>query len=192
MHFRSVCAWLLMWVLIGLDCVFSHDSFSFCTSHVHSFFMHMFFLFFPILSMCCVMFCSLSLLDRLHYGTQIAQIYSGSEPSSRFRVILFVSSSHTLSYSVLWWEGQGELLWELLGSWHSSRMPGHFAGFFQHYITRCNSDSGMGISLWETRALSRRVYSGVLLQHTRHRYLYALICFYTQRYTYRSYSRCYI
>ena len=30
------------------------------------------------------MFCSLSLLDRLHYGTQIAQIYFGSESFQGF------------------------------------------------------------------------------------------------------------
>ena len=43
---------------------------------------------------------SFSLSDRLHYGTQTVQIYSGSEPSSRFRFIFFFYSSCTLSYLV--------------------------------------------------------------------------------------------
>ena len=49
---------------------FSHNAFKFCTSHVHAFFMHTFFIFIPILSMCCVLFflslslsLSLSLID---------------------------------------------------------------------------------------------------------------------------------
>ena len=44
----------------------------------------------------------------------------------------------------------------------------------------------MGISLWETHALSRCVYIGVLLQHTRHRYLCASVFFYIQRYMYHN------
>ena len=35
---------------------------------------------------------SLTHTDRLHYSTQIVQIHSGSEPSSRFRVFFFQSS----------------------------------------------------------------------------------------------------
>ena len=50
-------------MLVGLDWVFTHDAFNFCTSHVYAFFMHTF-LFFPILS--CAVLCSLSLsLSRI-------------------------------------------------------------------------------------------------------------------------------
>jgi len=36
---------------------------------------------------------------------------------------------------------------------------------------------GMEVPLWETREVSDRVHSGVLLQHARHRYLCALVCY---------------
>ena len=157
MHFRSVC--LIINVSankIGLG--FSYDAFNFRMTYVHAFFVHMFFLSFPILSMCCVLLCSLSLSlslsDRLRHGTQTAQIHSGSKPSSRFRVIFFFYPSCTLSFLVPWWEGQDGLHWELRGPWRSSGMLGLSVGFLQHYATRCHSDSRMGISMWETRALS--------------------------------------
>ena len=184
------CAWLLMWVLIGLDWVFPMMLLIFAR-HM---FMQTFFLFFPIRSICRVSFysLSLSLLDRLCYGTQTAQIYSISKPSSRFRVIFFFYSSHTLSFSVPWWEGQDGFLWELPSLWSSSRTLGHSVRFLRHYTTRCHLDLGMGISLWETRVLSCCVYSGVLVQHTWNRYLCASVCIYIQRYTYHSYSGSYI
>ena len=54
-------------MLVGLDWVFTHYAFNFCMSHVHAFFMHTFYLFFPIL--CCDVFCSLSLsLSRINYA----------------------------------------------------------------------------------------------------------------------------
>ena len=66
MHFRIVCLFKLMSVVrFGLS--FTHDVFDLCTLHVHAFFMDTFFLFFPILSMCCVLSSlslSLSLSDR--------------------------------------------------------------------------------------------------------------------------------
>ena len=46
-------------MLVGLDWVFIHDAFKFCTSHVHAYFMHTY-LFFPFL-VCIVMCCTLSL-----------------------------------------------------------------------------------------------------------------------------------
>ena len=49
---------------------------------------------------CACFLLSFSLSDRLHYGTQTMQIYSGSEPSSRFRFFFFFYSSRTLSYLV--------------------------------------------------------------------------------------------
>ena len=69
-------------------------------SHVHAFFMHTFFLFLSILSMCCVLLCSLSLSFSLSfslslflieppYSTPTEEVHFGSEPSSRFQVILF-------------------------------------------------------------------------------------------------------
>ena len=63
---------------IGLG--FSYDAFNFRTTDVHAFFMHTFFLFFPILSMFYVLLCSLSFSDRLRHGTQTTQIHFGSNP----------------------------------------------------------------------------------------------------------------
>ena len=60
MHFRIECLIKLV-SAIRLDWVSAYDAFNFCTSHVHAFFMHTFCLLFPILSMCCVSFFSLSL-----------------------------------------------------------------------------------------------------------------------------------
>ena len=96
LHYNNVSCildvWLIIvvWVLVGLDWVFTHDAFKFCTSHVHSFFMHMLYLFFPFLVY--DVFCSLSLSlslspslsDRPCHGTQTAQIHSDLEPSSWF------------------------------------------------------------------------------------------------------------
>ena len=91
MHFRIVCliklvsAVRLDWVL-PMMLLNSHVTWS-CIFHAYVL------SFFPILSLCCVSFCFLlfflSLLDRLRYGTQIAQIYSGSESFLRFQAILF-------------------------------------------------------------------------------------------------------
>ena len=152
-----------------------------------------------ILNLCCVsirsFFLSLSLslsLIEPPYGTQTEEIDSSSKPLPWFWVILFCSSSCSISYSVLWWECQDELLWELLGMWCSSEMPGYSVGFCWHSSTWSHSDSRLGISTWEIHEVSRRVYSGVLLQHTWHRYLCASVCFYIQRYTYHSYSGSYI
>ena len=104
MHFRIVCLFKLMSVVrFGLS--FTHDVFDLCTSHVHAFFMDTFFLFFPILSMCCVLsFLSFS-LSRIEplYGTQTEKIHSGLEPSSWFQVILFWST-YSISHPVPWWK----------------------------------------------------------------------------------------
>ena len=66
MHFRIVCLIKLVSVVrFGLS--FIHNAFNFCKSRVHAFFMHTFFLFFPILNLCCVSilsFLSLSLSLR--------------------------------------------------------------------------------------------------------------------------------
>ena len=140
----------LLWVLIGLDWVLpmilliSHVTCT-CILHTYVLFLTLNMHLHSVLSL----FLSLSpsLLDRLrHHGTQTAQIYSSSN-SSWFQVIFFFFSSRTLSYSVPWWEGQDEPLWELPGLWRSTGMPGHSVGFLRHYTTRCHSNSGMGISL---------------------------------------------
>ena len=57
----DVCDYLFLLSAVRFGLGFTHDTFNLCTSHVHAFFMHTFFLFFPILSMCCVSFYSLSL-----------------------------------------------------------------------------------------------------------------------------------
>ena len=46
--------------------------------------------------------------------------------------------------------------------------------------------------MWETLKVSHRVYTGVLLQYTRYRYLCTSICHEISRYTYRSYPGSYI
>ena len=178
-----MCAWLLLWVLLGLDWVLPimllncHVTCS-CTFHAY---VLLFFSFYGLrLCFSSVFSPSLS-LSRIEplYGTQIEKIHSSSKPSSRFQVILFISSFYFISHPIPWWEGQDRLLWDL--------MPSHFVRFLQHYATQCHSNSRMGISTWETRALSCHVYTGVLLQHTRHRYLCASVCYAILRYTYSSY-----
>ena len=126
------------------------------------------------------------------YGTQTEEIHSGLEPSSWFWVILFCSSSYSISHPILWWKGQDGLLWELPRPWCSSETPGYSIRFCQHSSTRSHSNLRLWISTWETHEVSYHVYLGVLLQHTWHRYCCALVCYYIQRYTYCSYSASYI
>ena len=171
------------WVLLSLDWVIpmmllnSHVT-CLCIFHAYVLFLSTLNMFFLLFSL----FLSLSLCDRLRYGTQITQIHSSLKPSSWFQVILFYS----ISSSGPWWEGQEGLLWDFPGPWHSSEMPSHSVEFLWHYATWCHLDSGMGISMWETRALSCRVYTTILLQHTWHRYPCASIRYAIQRYTYSS------
>ena len=126
-------------------------------SHVHTLFIFSFYglrlCFYSVFSLSLSLSLSLFWIEPL-YVTQTEKIHSGSEPSSRFRVIHFVSSFCSISHLVLWWEGQDGLLWELPGQWCKFRTPGHSIGFLRHYVTWCHLDSGMGISMWETRALS--------------------------------------
>ena len=165
--YLDVCDWLLLLSVVRFRLGDPYDALKFSChlfmrfSCIRSFLFYSEHVFLSVLS--------LFLSDRLRHGTQTAQIHSDLEPSSRFRVIFFFYSSSTLSYSVPWWEGQDRLLWELLGPWRSSRTPSHSIEFLRHYATQCHSDSRMGISLWGTCVLSCHVYSGVLLQHTRHR-----------------------
>ena len=153
-------------------------------SHVHAYILFIFL----ILNLCLL---SLSLSDRLRYGTQIVQIYFGLEPTSRFWVILFLSFC-TLSYSVLWWEGQDGLLWELLEMWRSFGTPSYSVELCWHSSPRSHLDLGLGFSTWGTLEMSHRVYIGVLLQHTWQWYLCALFCYHIPRYTYSSYFESYI
>ena len=189
--YLDVCDWLLLLSAVRFGLGDPHDALKLsCHMFMHFSCIHSFLYTEHAFTLCSFSF-SLS-LSQIDCVTQIAQIYSGSKPSSRFRVIIFFYSSRTLSYLVPWWEGQDGLLWELPGSWRSSGTPGSSVGFLWHYATRCHLDSGMGISLWETRSLSHRVYTGVLLRHTRHRYLCASVCYVIQRYTYNSYlESCY-
>ena len=147
-------------------------------SHVHAFF-HAYVLFLlSFLNLCCVSILSFSLSwIEPPYGTQTEEIHFGSEPSSWLWVILFYSSSCSISYLVSWCEGQHRLLWELPRMWHSSEMPSYSVKFCRHSFTQSHSDSGLGISTWETHEVSHRSCSGVLLQHTQHRYLCASVCF---------------
>ena len=75
LHYNNVSCildvWLIIvvWVLVGLDWVFTNDAFKFCTSHVLAFLMHTLYLFIPILSYVVFYSLSLSLKDRLYYGT---------------------------------------------------------------------------------------------------------------------------
>ena len=160
MHFLDVCDLLLLLITVRFGLGVPHNAFIFtCHMYMHPSCIRSFLYTERAFTFCSF---SLSLLDRLCHGIQTAQIYSSSE-SSWFRVIFFFYSSRTLLYLVPWWEGLEGLLWELPGSWHSSGTPGHSVGFLRHNATWSHSNSGMGISLWETRVLSRRVYTGVLL-----------------------------
>ena len=71
--------------MVGLDWVFTHDAFKFCTSHVHAFFMHTLYLFFPF--MVCDVFYSLS-LSQIDRANNTNPLRLGS---------LFVVPSHPLS-----------------------------------------------------------------------------------------------
>ena len=196
MHYNNVSCildvCLLFWVLIGLHWVLpmmpliSHVTCS-CIFHAYILFFILNMLLHSILSLSL----SLSLSNRLRHDTQTAQIYSDLD-FLWFRVIFFFYSSRTLSYLVPWWEGQVGLLRELPGPWRSSGTPGNSVEFHRHSSLQSHLDSRLGISTWETHEMSHRVYSGVLLQHARHRYCCASICYYIQRYTYRSYSKSYI
>ena len=74
---------------IGLG--FSHDAFNLCTSHVHPFFIHTFFLFFPILSMCCVLSLSLSLGQTMSWHPNNANLFQlGVLMVQSHRLLLFL------------------------------------------------------------------------------------------------------
>jgi len=76
--------------------------------------------------------------------------------------------------------------------WRSFGVSCCFVRLFRHSSTQCHSDSGLGFSYGGTFEVSSRVYTRVLLQHTRYRYLCTLFCHDISRYTYRSYPRSYI
>ena len=96
--------------------------------------------------------------------------------------------SYSSSCSVPWWEGPKGLLGELLQTWCSIGAPRDSIRFFRYYYTHCHSQSGMGISIWDTRELSHRDHSGFLLQHAQFRYLYTSVCYAHSRYMYRSHA----
>ena len=106
--YLDVCDWLLSLSVIrfGLDDPHYALKFS-CHMFIHFLCIRSFLIYFEHVFLSLLSF---SLSDRLHYGTQTMQIYSGSEPSSRFRFFFFFYSSRTLSYLVPWWEGQDGLL----------------------------------------------------------------------------------
>ena len=151
--------------------------------------MHTFLSFFPIL----VVICSVSL--------SLSQIEHAMEPKAR-KSTLVRNPLGSGSFSsdlvppspclVLWWEGPKGLLGELPETWCSFRAPSYSIRLSRHSTTWCYSDLRMGISMWETRAVSRRVYIGVLLRYTWHRYLCTLVFHYILRYTYRNYPGSYI
>ena len=96
MHFRIVCLIKLM-SAARLDQVSAHDTFNFCTSHVHAFFFHAYVLsFLPFLSMCCVSFCSLSLSLSLSLR-QIVLLHPNNTNLLQLRT-LFKVSGHPLLF----------------------------------------------------------------------------------------------
>ena len=113
--------------------------------------------------MCYVL--SFSLSDRPHHGTQSAQIHSNSESSSRFQVFFFLILLAPPPHSVLGWEGPKGLLGELLEMWRSFETPGYPVEFCRQSSSCCHSNSGLGISTWETLEVSYRVYTRVLLKY---------------------------
>ena len=126
--------------------------------------------------MCYVL--SFSLSDRPHHGTQSAQIHSNSESSSRFQVFFFLILLAPPPHSVLGWEGPKGLLGELLEMWRSFGMPGYPVGFCRQSSSCCHWNLRLGISTWETLEVSCRVYTRVLLQYIRFRYLCTSVCYY--------------
>ena len=117
------------------------------------------------------------------------QIHSISKPSL-FRDIFFWSYPH--SRLIPWWEGPSRLLGKLLQIWYSFGTPRGSIKLFWYCSNHCHSQSGMGISIWDTRAMSHRDHIGVLLQYAQFRYLYTSVCYADSRYTYRSHSGSYI
>ena len=182
MHYRLMCFIISVMNANRIGLGITHEVFIF-TRHMfmHSLCIHSFssFLFWTSVVSLFSLSLSLSLsLIKPPYGTQIEEIHFGLEPSSWFRVILFYSSSCSISYLVLWWKGQDGLLWELPETWRSSGMPSYSIEFCRHSSPLSHSNLGLGISTWETHEVSRRVYSRVLLQHTRHQYRCTLVCYY--------------
>ena len=160
-------------------------------SHVHTFFIHMFF---SYLLWTCVSFYSFlrSLLNRtslwhpnrrnpLRLGTFIMVL---SHPFLLF--LLF----HLTSDSVMKRPRRTSLRTSKAVVFiRNTRL---LVRFCQHSSTRSHSNLRLWISTWETHEVSYHVYLGVLLQHTWHRYCCALVCYCIQRYTYCSYSASYI
>ena len=190
MHFR--CGIDYCWTCVGRFGLgfYPWCIYFFCTSHVYAYFMHMY-LFFPFL-VCVVLSFSLflsridcAMAPRAHKSTPSRNPLQGSGFSS------FDPLPH-LHVRFRDEKARKGLLGELLETWRSSGEPGYFVESCRHSTTRCHSNSGMGIFMWETRAVSHHVYAGVLLQYTRHRYLCTSVCHYILRYTHRSYPESYI
>ena len=154
---------------------FTHDVFIFvCHMFMHiSCIYSLFSFFFVLLVMCFLSFSlSLSWIDcAWHLSTNLLQLGTLLIPSL-FLLILHPPSSR----SIPWWEGWAGLAWELSETWRSSKAPCHSIRLFQHSFIRCHLDSGIGISLWDTLNVPYRVYTGVLLQYTRYRYIYTSVC----------------
>ena len=91
-YILDVCLIIVKCVLVGLDWVFTHDAFKFCMSHVYAYFMCTY-SFIPISGLWCVisLSLSLSLSDKLRYGTQARKSTSAQNPlgSSLLLLILF-------------------------------------------------------------------------------------------------------
>ena len=188
-----MCAWLLMWVLLGLDWVLSMMQFQFCTSHVHAYVFFSFSCSGCDVCVCvCVCMCvslSLSRIDcAWHLSVNLLWLGTFLVLSLLLLILPFSPSSHLIP----WWEGPTGLPWELLEMWRSSEASCYPVELFRHSFTRYHSDLGMGFSMWETLEVSHHVYIGVLLQYTQYRYLYTSVCHDISRYTYRSYPESYI
>ena len=92
----------------------------------------------------------------------------------------------------MWWECPKGLSRELSKMWRSTKAPYCSVRLFWHSSPYRHSNSGLGISLWETFEVSHRVYTGLLLQYTQYWYLCTSICHNIQRCTYRNYPGTYI
>ena len=194
MHFRFVCLIKLVSVIrFGLD--FTHDAFYFYMSHVHAFFMDTFFRFFPILSMCYILLCSLSLslslLDRTFLW------HPNRENPLRLRILFMVPGHplliplfHLISDSVM-----RRPRWTSLRTFKTMVFIQNTRSFCQISPTLLYPKSfelgDRSPSMGNPR-VSGCVHSGVLLQHACYRYLCASVCYDIQRYTYRSYFKSYI
>ena len=159
----------------------------FCTSHVHTYFIHTY----PFISLFLVVICfylslSLSFSDILCMAPKRKSILAWNPVGSGSSSFDPVSPLH-----IRFCDGKAQQDF-ISETWHSFKVPCCSVGLFLHSFLCGHLNSGLGISLWDTLEVHYRVYIGVLLQYTRYRYLCISFCHDISMYTYCSYHGSYI